>query len=111
MVYTETMKEGFRMPEPIRSFIAFDINNQEILKRLTEVQEKLAKSGADLKLVAPQNIHVTMRFLGDIQPSMVDKIHSEMEQAVFTPFNVEIHGVGAFPNTKYARVVWAGIKE
>ncbi|MGB9135264.1 MAG: RNA 2',3'-cyclic phosphodiesterase [Candidatus Bathyarchaeia archaeon] len=99
------------MPEPIRSFIAFDINNQEILKRLTEVQEKLAKSGADLKLVEPQNIHVTMRFLGDIQPSMVDKIHSEMEQAVFTPFNVEIRGVGAFPNTKYARVVWAGIKE
>ncbi len=99
------------MPEPIRSFIAFDINNQEILKRLTEVQEKLAKSGADLKLVEPQNIHVTMRFLGGIQPSMVDKIHSEMEQAVFTPFNVEIRGVGAFPNTKYARVVWAGIKE
>jgi 2'-5' RNA ligase len=52
-----------------------------------------------------------MRFLGDIQPSTVDKIHSEMEQAVFTPFNVEIRGVGAFPNARSARVVWAGIKE
>lgn len=99
------------MPELVRSFIAFDIDNQEILKRLTEAQEKLVKSGADLKPVEPENIHVTMRFLGDIQSSMIDKIHSEMEQAVFKPFDVEIRGVGAFPSTKYARVVWAGIKE
>jgi len=91
--------------------MAFDINNEEILKRLAEAQDKLAKSGADLKLVDPQNIHVTMRFLGDIQPNMVDKIYVEMEQVAFSPFDVEIHGVGAFPTVKYARVVWAGIRE
>jgi 2'-5' RNA ligase len=99
------------MPETIRSFIAFDINNQEILKRLAEAQAKLAKTGADLKLVETQNIHVTMRFLGDIQPNMVEKIHGEMKQVAFSPFDVEIRGAGAFPNTKYARVVWAGIQQ
>lgn len=99
------------MPEPIRSFMAFDINNEGILKRLVEAQDKLAKSGADLMLVEPKNIHITMRFLGDIQPNMVDKIHSEMEQVAFSPFDVKINGLGAFPTIKYAHAVWAGIRE
>jgi len=99
------------MPEPIRSFIAFDVNSDQVLKRLADTQEKLLKSSADLKLVAPENIHITMRFLGDIQPSMVDKIHSEMEQVAFSPFEVEIRGVGVFPTIKYARVVWAGMQK
>jgi 2'-5' RNA ligase len=105
------MNEGLKMPELIRSFIAFDIDNPEILKQLAEAQEKLMRSGADLKPVDPVNIHVTMRFLGDIQPSMIDRIHREMEQTVFRPFSVEIRGVGAFPSVRNARVVWAGIKE
>lgn len=99
------------MPEPIRSFIAFDIDNKEIMNKLSAVQEKLVKTGADLKLVKPENIHITMRFLGNIQPAMVDKIHNEMEQIVFTPFEAQIQGVGAFPTLKYACVVWAGIKK
>jgi 2'-5' RNA ligase len=52
-----------------------------------------------------------MRFLGDIQLGMIDRIHSEMEQTVFSPFDVGIRGVGAFPSAKYARVVWAGLRE
>jgi 2'-5' RNA ligase len=105
------MKEGLEMPQPIRGFIAFDINNEEILKQLSDVQRRLAESGADLKLVEPENIHVTMRFLGDIQPNMVDKVYGEMEQIVFSSFDVGIQGVGAFPTIKYARVVWTGIRE
>ena len=99
------------MPEPIRGFIAFDINNGEILKRLAEIQVKLVETGADLKLVEPQNIHITMRFLGDIQPTIIERIHSEMVHVGFRSFDVEILGVGVFPTLKYARVVWAGIQK
>ncbi len=99
------------MSESVRSFIAFDINNDEVLKRLADAQEKLVKSGADLKLVEPRNIHITMRFLGNIQQNSVDKIHGEMEQIAFSPFAVEIRGIGVFPTLKYARVVWAGIQK
>lgn len=111
MVYIETMKEGLEMSEPIRSFIAFDINNEEILKRLSEAQEKLVKTGADLRLVKPENIHITVRFLGNIRSNMVDRIHSEIEHVAFTSFEVEIRGIGAFPTLKYARVVWASIQK
>ncbi len=99
------------MPETIRSFVAFDIDNPQVLQRLGEAQDILAKTGADLSLVKPQNIHITLRFLGDITLSMMEKIDKEMQCIVFRPFDVEIKGVGAFPNVKYARVVWAGIQQ
>ena len=99
------------MSETIRSFIAFDIDSELVLKRLSEVQNMLIKTGANLKLVKPQNIHVTMRFLGNISPPMVDSIHEEMKKISFTPFEIELKGLGAFPSLKYARVVWAGIRK
>ncbi|MGQ9460111.1 MAG: RNA 2',3'-cyclic phosphodiesterase [Candidatus Bathyarchaeaceae archaeon] len=99
------------MSETIRSFIAFDIDSELVLKRLSEAQNMLMNTGADLKLVNPQNIHVTMRFLGNISPPMVDSIHEEMKKISFSPFEIELKGLGAFPNLKYARVVWAGIRK
>jgi 2'-5' RNA ligase len=95
----------------IRSFLAFDIEDHEILRRLAEVQSMLANSGADLKMVKPQNIHITIRFLGDIQPHMIDSIYEEMKKISFNPFMVELVGLGAFPKLNYPRVVWVGIKK
>ena len=105
------MARGLVMSETIRSFIAFDIDSELVLKRLSEVQKVLINTGADLKLVKPQNIHVTMRFLRNVSPSMVDSIHEEMKQIAFTPFEIELKGLGAFPSLRYARVVWAGIRK
>jgi len=99
------------MSERIRSFISFDLEDEAILERLSEAQGTLIKTGADLKLVKPRNIHITVRFLGNISPGIVDKIHKAMENVQFDPFQVEIRGVGAFPNLRFPRVVWAGIKK
>jgi 2'-5' RNA ligase len=99
------------MSQTIRSFVAFDIDNQLVLQRLGEAQSTLAKTGADLSLVKPQNIHITLRFLGDIVPAMVERIDREMQSIIFSPFEVEIRGMGVFPNLKYPRVVWAGIQQ
>jgi len=98
------------LSETIRSFVAFDIDNESVLKRFSEVQTTLAKTGADLKLVEPKNIHITMRFLGDIPANMVDQIHEAMKKVSFSAFDCEIHGLGAFPDLRYARVVWAGMR-
>jgi len=99
------------MSEMIRSFIAFDLNNEAVLQRFREVQGKLVKTGADLKLVEPQNIHITMRFLGDIKPPMIDSIHEAMKKISFSAFDCEIQGLGVFPDLRYARVIWAGIRK
>ncbi|MEM2995458.1 MAG: RNA 2',3'-cyclic phosphodiesterase [Candidatus Bathyarchaeia archaeon] len=99
------------MPETMRSFIAFDVDNELVLKRIADAQNLLVKTEADLKLVEPKNIHVTVRFLGNITPLMVEKVFEEMRKVQFTPFNIKICGVGAFPNLRYPRIVWAGITE
>ncbi|MDG6222839.1 MAG: RNA 2',3'-cyclic phosphodiesterase [Candidatus Bathyarchaeota archaeon] len=98
------------MSGTIRSFLAFDIEDQKILGNISHIQKMLANSGAELKLVNPQNIHVTIRFLGEIQASMIDSIHEEMKQITFSPFTIELQGLGAFPKPNNPRVVWAGIK-
>jgi 2'-5' RNA ligase len=98
-----------RLSEMIRSFIAFDLDSDFVRKKLTEIQTLLVKTGADLKVVEPQNIHVTMRFLGDVRTDNVEKIYEAMKKALFTPFGVKIQGIGAFPDVRYPRVVWAGI--
>jgi 2'-5' RNA ligase len=99
------------MSEMIRSFLAFDINNEQVLQRFKEAQIKLVQTGADLKPVEPQNIHITMRFLGDITSTMVDKVHDAMKQVVFSAFDCNIQGMGVFPDLRYPRVVWAGIRK
>lgn len=103
--------EGVEMSEAIRSFIAFDIGNESVLKRITDMQSLLVKTEADLKLVEPKNIHMTLRFLGNITTNMVEKIFEEMQKVQFIPFNVKMHGIGVFPNLRYPRVLWIGITE
>jgi 2'-5' RNA ligase len=98
------------MSGTIRTFLAFDIEDQTVLRRIVQAQKMLANTGADLKLVSTQNMHLTVRFLGDIQPPMVDQIYEQMKHLVFSPFQIELDGVGAFPKPAYPRVVWAGIR-
>ena len=93
----------------VRSFLAFDIESDAVLSRLTEAQGKLVPTGADLKLVEPKNIHITVRFLGNIKAATADKIFDEMQKVQFAPFNSQIKGIGVFPDLRYPRVVWAGI--
>jgi 2'-5' RNA ligase len=105
------LRIGVEMAESIRSFIAFDIDSEEILREVSKVQKKLAESGGDLKLVASSNIHLTIRFLGSISSSDVDRIFHEMEEVAFSPFDVEVSGVGVFPSPNRPRVIWAGLQK
>ena len=96
--------------ERIRSFAAFEINEESILERFTSVQQAFIDTGADLKLVKPKNIHVTVRFLGEVAPVMVDEVCEEMNGILFKPFEIELRGMGAFPNLRRLRVIWVGIR-
>lgn len=95
----------------VRAFLAFEIENEEVKKNMAEAQRLAAQTGADLKLVELDNIHMTIRFLGDVTLNMADKVFEEMKKVQFTPFNVHISGVGVFPSLSYPRVVWAGISD
>jgi len=97
------------MSESIRSFLAFDIESELVTKRLVTAQRLLVQTGADLKIVEPKNIHLTIRFLGDVSPPQVEKVYEIMKNVQFSAFEVHISGIGAFPDLRNPRVVWAGI--
>jgi 2'-5' RNA ligase len=87
------------------------MDSESVLKKLTAVQAQLARTGADLKVVEPKNIHITLRFLGNVTAGTVEEIYQGMKKVQFVPFDVKICGVGAFPDPRYPRVVWAGITD
>lgn len=92
-----------------RGFIAVEVPT---LGPLAQVLQQLARSGADVKVVEGHHIHVTLKFLGDVPVSFVDKIEQGIKNAAkaVKPFEMNVRGVGAFPNNANPRVVWAGLE-
>jgi 2'-5' RNA ligase len=99
------------MSEFVRAFLAFEVDSPDVKKKLTDMQTLAVQTGADLKLVENENIHMTIRFLGDITLNMADKIFEEMKKIQFKPFPVQLTGIGVFPSLSYPRVLWAGIAQ
>jgi len=97
--------------QTIRSFIAIELP-EEVKKVLKRIRTDLAldKYGF-IKAVAPEGIHLTLKFLGNVpEPKLADivKVMEQSSQGV-TPFELQITEVGAFPNLKRPRVLWVGI--
>ena len=95
----------------MRCFISVDIEDQSLLDALEEAQRRLERTGAYLKCVERENIHVTVRFLGDVREGLVGELQRLISGVGFTPFRVELSGLGAFPNLRRPRVVWTGISD
>jgi len=95
----------------IRSFIAIELP-EEVRLGLRGIQARLKQSGHTfVKWVAPESIHLTLKFLGNIPAGQVTDIARAMEEASrgFLPFRLKIGKLGAFPNLRRPRVVWVGI--
>lgn len=95
----------------VRCFVSIDIEEPNLLARLIGIQRLLEDSGADLKTVETENIHITLMFLGDVEESWLVELTNKITQMSFKPFKIEFKGVGVFPNLSKPRVVWAGISK
>jgi 2'-5' RNA ligase len=94
----------------MRTFIAIELP-QEVRDALSRLQNQLKSSGADVKWVAPENIHLTLKFIGDIDDIKLDKIIRIIEDIAKNKNSFYIHlcSIGAFPKLSYPKVIWAGI--
>ncbi|MCX8174540.1 MAG: RNA 2',3'-cyclic phosphodiesterase [Thermoplasmata archaeon] len=91
----------------IRAFIAVELEPTE---QMRAIARELKEMGCDLKVVNLQQIHITLRFLGDIEENMVYPIAGAIKScAASREFVVKLRGMGAFPNLNYINVVWIGI--
>lgn len=93
----------------MRTFIALEISD-DVRAALAKTIRELAKSPAAVKWVAPESIHVTMKFLGWAEDDKIEKVKAAMAAVKGTgTFTFEVKGLGSFPPEQKPRVVWAGI--
>ena len=94
----------------MRTFIAVDFS-PEIKEALAQAEAHLKYSGADVKWVEKDNIHLTLKFLGEVDEKKLEEIKIALEAICgqTKPFDTQVHDLGAFPKIEYPRVIWAGI--
>ena len=93
-----------------RGFIAIEL---DITPSILDFEKELKNIDADMKVVEPENIHITLKFLGDLEENLTDEIEKIIKDAVknIQPFSIKLQGTGVFPNQNYIKVIWIGIKE
>jgi len=94
----------------IRTFIALEISNV-IRNQITNIQKHLMNKGAELRWIKNDNIHLTLRFLGEIDNKNHDKIFEAMNNAAedTRSLNLSLTGLGMFPDENHPTVIWVGI--
>jgi 2'-5' RNA ligase len=93
----------------MRVFIAIDLPN-EIRDALSEVQRELQPLTDSARWVAPESIHITLKFIGEIPEKRLEDIDTALTGLTWKPFTVTVRGVGFFPGTRSPRVFWAGME-
>ena len=95
--------------EDIRTFICIEIP-ESIKERIAQLQEMLRQVDAQVSWTRPSNIHLTLRFLGGVPASRIERIGQAVERAAncVRPFQVEVSGTGCFPSPRSPRVLWVG---
>jgi RNA 2',3'-cyclic 3'-phosphodiesterase len=90
----------------MRLFVAIDVA-AEIREKLRVVREKLADTKADVRWVAPENMHITIKFLGEVEERLAPEILERVVRAAaqVPAFPLEIEGIGRFPERGPVRVI------
>lgn len=99
------------MSRSFRSFIAVAIP-EDIRNRIAEFQEGLKAAGADIRWVRPESLHVTLKFLGQVEEGSLDPVFGVMRETLgdLRRFHIGIRGTGMFPNARRPRILWVGVK-
>ena len=99
------------MPE-IRAFLAIDLDD-DLKPKINRIIKDFKKTDANIKYVDLMNLHLTLKFFGDIDVEGIDLLSEKISNVVseFNPFNIKIKGCGAFPNENHIKVIWIGIEE
>jgi 2'-5' RNA ligase len=101
------------MRRRVRTFVAIELP-AEVRHRACQLIESLRRSSeTDVRWVTPEQLHWTLKFLGDIDLLEIPEICRRLSKAVapLAPFDVGARGAGAFPDALHPRTVWIGVRE
>lgn len=94
----------------LRTFIAVD-PGKAIRDRLVALQDALARAGAEVKWVGPDNLHVTLLFLGEVVDKDVPSVCRVVREVAgrHAPFTMSVEKTGCFPSVRRPRILWVGV--
>jgi 2'-5' RNA ligase len=97
--------------ETIRTFIALELPD-ELKAALARMQKTFMQSSAGVKWMRPESIHLTLKFLGATSMDKVDIVCGVLDHLTrdVAPFSFDATGMGAFPNSRNPKVIWAGLQ-
>ncbi len=97
------------MKATTRTFVAVE-TGLAVRNRAQQLIEALQAAAADVKWVEPHNLHLTLRFLGDVPTTELGRVGEEVARAAAQqrPFEMALRGAGAFPNARRPRTIWLG---
>jgi len=93
----------------MRAFVALEISSAGVIDSLVAFQRELAATGADLKLVERDNLHFTVKFLGEITEAQARDADARLKRLSLPGATAMVKGAGAFPGPGRPSVVWAGV--
>ena len=96
----------------MRAFIAVNLDDG-LRRAIAETQDALRATGADVKWVRAESMHLTLKFLGWVEDARIPEIVKAVGTALEgqAPFRLRVEGVGGFPSPTAPRVIWVGVKE
>lgn len=91
----------------MRSFIAVDLD-RSLIPKITDIQARITEG--KIKFVEPENLHFTLKFLGEITEQKAQSVISHTREVCssFSPFTIQLKKVGVFPSLNYVKVIWIG---
>jgi len=95
----------------VRSFVAVDIENFDVVRRIEAIQRELLRLGLEIKLVERENLHITLRFLGEIPQSRINDVVKAIAGIKMSRFQIKLRGIGVFPDLARPRVLWIGVSD
>ena len=100
------------MTPPVRLFIALPVASA-VRKALVEAQNVCRADGVRAAWTPPENLHLTLCFLGDTPGSRLSDYNDRLDDAAadISPFHYEVRGAGTFGPARAPRVLWAGVPE
>ncbi len=93
----------------LRVFLAVELS-LDLCRKVSEFQQQLQNFLPHVNWVRPESIHLTLKFLGNVDASMVDQVLTALEPIGKSqpPFTLEIQGLGVFPHVRRPRILWIG---
>jgi 2'-5' RNA ligase len=93
----------------MRVFIAVDLPT-EMRSELAKLQRELEPLTDTARWVAPESIHITLKFIGEIAEKRLEDIDASLTGLTWKSFAITVRGVGFFPGNRSPRVFWAGME-